>query len=565
MPENAGQIEAKSGTGQIDAIDKSLFSESAPSGIAELDRILTGGFPTGSTILVAGPSGSGKTIFSFQWLFSGIRNNENCLYLTITESVPKLLKNLEKMEFFDMGAIVKEKLKIIDLRDYYGEKSSDYEILDFIRDQLERRKIKRLCIDSITALAYNLDEKAGIRKFIFDVGQVVSKLGCTVLLTSEVSDRKKLSAYSVEEFISDAIVRLDMVSVKGEVQRTMNIVKVRGKGHSSEDLYFKISEKGLVVFPKLKPALDYSASSERVSTGNAVLDKMLLGGVFRASSTLIIGSAGTGKSLTSMQFTQDGLQKGEQCLYVSFEESRQQVFRNASALGWDFEGFEKKGLLHIICAYPNEKFLNEHLGDIMAVVEGKMVSRATIDSVSAVLHSYREDTVVAFIKGLNNFLKKNGITTFFTWASSNILSGGASDTALVSTLVDNIVALRYVEINGELQLVLNVIKIRGSGHSKGLAKYQITDKGIVIGGSLAGYEGILTGVTRKVSTSTEEKLESEFKAYLGPVGIAAFQDLRATGLKEEVIIAYIDGLKKRGILDENDAEAFKADVKGILG
>ncbi|VVB98976.1 Circadian clock protein kinase KaiC [uncultured archaeon] len=557
----------KNKTGQEIIVDmgRSEFGRSASSGIVELDRLLDGGFPKGSVILLSGSSGSGKTIFSFQWLFEGVRNGENCIYLTLTESIPNMLKNLEGMTFFDKSAIEKDKLKLIDLRDYYGEKSSDYEILDFIREQVEKKGAKRICIDSITALAYNLDEKTKIRKFIFELGQSLSKQGCTTILTSEVTDKGKLSMYDVEEFISDSIVRIYRKTVKGETQRAMKIIKVRGKSHRSDELFFRITSDGIVVFPKLIYSLDYGAANERVSTGNLVLDKMLLGGIFRGSSTLITGSAGTGKSLTSMQFMSDGLNRGENCLYISFEESKGQVIRNAGAMGWDFDGFEKKGLLTFRCAYPNEKMLDEHLADIMAVAEKKKIKRCVVDSVSSILHSFSDDSLTAFTKSLNNSLKKSNITTFFTWATTNMLSASSPETALVSTLVDNIISLRYVEINGELQLILNIIKIRGSDHSKGLAKYQITGNGISIGGSMAGYEGIMTGVTRKVAASAEEKLESEFKTYLGPVGTSAFAELKAAGLKAETMLAYIDNLQKKGIIDQRDAEAFRANVREIIG
>jgi circadian clock protein KaiC len=538
------------------------MEENCPTGIAELDNALQGGFPRGSVVLLAGSSGSGKTVLSLQWLFDGVKRGENCMYISLTEPLFKIVKNLETLDFYDRKAIEDQRLKIIDIRVMYGDQFYGEKVMEFVEDQVKSANIKRVCIDSITAIAYNLKDKAEVRKLIFELGRILTSLGCTTVLTSEIAGTKeRYSVYGVEEFISDVIIKLDQVRVGDEFQRILQIIKVRGKGYSSEDRYFRITPKGIIVFPKVRMPLGYPSTMERVSTGNAVLDKMLGGGLFSASSTILAGTAGTGKSMLALQFLGDGLKVGEPCLYVSFEESREQVLRNAKSCGWDFGTYEKEGLLTLRCVYPTEKFMDEHLAEIHAIVERKGIRRCAIDPLSAIASAFPEDSYVNFAKRLNNYMKARGVTTMFT-ASVHPDAGGGD--RHLSTTVDNLITLRQVEMEGELQPVLNVVKERGSAHSKELRRYDITGDGIVIGSSLAGYEAVITGVGRRVSQTVEEKLEAEFKRFLGPMGAQAFKELSESGVSEEGIDAYIDSLVKGHILRSGDSGPFKESISAIL-
>ena len=478
------------------------------TGIKEFDKLLDGGFTKGSIILLAGSSGSGKTIFSFQWLFEGIKNNENGIYITLTEPLFKTLENLEKLSYYNKESIENEKLRIVDLREVCGKEGFDQrKILDFIEDEVKRTNAKRLCIDSITAIAYQLDDRAKIRAFIFALGTALATLGCTTVLISEVSEMNKYSKYEVEEFISDAIIRFDQINVKDEPQRIMRIIKVRGRNYRSDDIYFKITKDGINVFPKLRVPLEHFSTTERISMGISALDEMLGGGIFVGSSTLITGSPGTGKSTLGLSFLADGLKNGEICLYVGFEESKKQVLRNAKNFGWDFEKYEREGLLVMRCIYPNEKYLEEHLSDIRQIVEEKKIKRCVVDPLSAISSAFSPDVFISFSKRLNGYLKTREVTPLFTSATTSLIGNTKDVDSHISTISDNIILLRYVEMQGDVQSVINIIKMRGSEHSKSLRIYNITDKGIVVGKSLEGYEGVTTGVSKKIAELEEESKE----------------------------------------------------------
>jgi len=483
---------------------KYLLSNSA-TGVKEFDELLDGGFPKGAVVLLAGSSGSGKTIFASQWLFEGVKNNENGIYITLTEPLFKILENLEKMNYYDRKAIEQERLKIIDLRESYAKNGfSRRNILNFIEEQVKQTNAKRLCIDSITAIAYHLNDKSQIRTFIFELGTILAALGCTTILTSEVAHQGKYSMYDVEEFISDAIIRLDQIKVKNEFQRTMHIVKVRGKSYRAEALPLKISKDGIKIFPEIHPPLNYVSTGEKISTGNLVLDEMLQGGFIQGSTTLAAGSTGTGKTLLCLQFIMDGLKKGEPCLYAGFEESKEQLTRNAKNFGWNLEKYEKKGLLALRGVYPSDKLLEEHLKDIKQVVDDNNIKRCVIDSLSSISHAFDEEAFSSFVIRLNGYLKVHGVTSFFTTATGSLIGSTALAENNLSTLTDSILMLRYVEMQGKLESVINILKMRGSGHCKDLRKYDISNKGIVIGPPLSDYEGIMTGSSKKIRELEKE-------------------------------------------------------------
>ena len=538
---------ARAGTGNSD------------TGIPELDQALGGGFPKGSVVLLAGSPGCGKTILSFQWLFQGASKGENGLYISMTEPLFKSLKNLEGMGFYDRAAVEDERLKVLDMREMQMDGGFDYKrVLDFIEKNVEETGARRLCIDSVTAIAYSIDDKAKIRHFLFELGKMLASLGCTSILTSEVTaGNGGVSVYGVEEFISDAIVKLDQDMEKGGLQRMARVLKLRGRELYSDEIFFRITGAGISALPRLDYSLDFASPSDRVSTGNEVLDGMMGGGVFRTSSSLVTGPPGSGKSLLSMQFLVEGLKRGEACVYVAFDENREQIIKSAQSVGWDLQKYEKSGLLSFRCAYPLQMTLNEHLVDIRRIIERSGAKRVAVDSFTSFTSIFTEEEVLLFAKRLHGHIKHAQVTGFYSGLPQ------MAESPLAARL-DNVIMLRHVELEGELKLVLNILKARGTVHNKSLRELRITDYGIVVGQPLSGYEGIVTGVTRKVSKSMDEMLEAEFLRALGPMGKQAYEELSARGMNEESVSSYVKAITKDGIMSEEDAESFGGRILAIL-
>lgn len=238
-------------------------NEICVTGIEELDIMLGGGIPTGSTVLVVGSSGSGKTTLCMQYLINGAHRGERGVYFTITEPLFKFTKNMEGFNFYDKNLIESGMLNLIDLRiisERLGLNTEKYTVedasalLDILRDIADELNVKRLIIDSITALCYRLQTPEMIRDFIFKLGSSLAAMKCTTLLTSEVPPRKfQYSQYGIEEFISDGILFLGDIERKGDLIRTFQIIKMRGAAHSRSKSAMSISTvNGVELTPLLK-------------------------------------------------------------------------------------------------------------------------------------------------------------------------------------------------------------------------------------------------------------------------------------------------------------------------
>ena len=238
-------------------------NEICKSGIETLDEALIGGIPTGSTVLMVGSSGSGKTTLCMQYLINGAKEGERGVFFTVTEPLFKLTKNMEGFNFYDKKLIESGMVNLIDLRiisERLGLDAEKYSVedagalLDILRDIADELNVKRLVIDSITALCYRLQTPEMIRDFIFKLGSSLAAMNCTTLLTSEVPPKTyRFSQYGIEEFIADGIIFLEDIDRKGDLIRTLQVVKMRGTPHSRTRFAMSISSKsGIELSPLLK-------------------------------------------------------------------------------------------------------------------------------------------------------------------------------------------------------------------------------------------------------------------------------------------------------------------------
>ena len=567
MPEKEVKSKEKVEESSKEEIKEKTPKDISPTGIKELDQILNGGFPKGSVVLVSGAAGSGKTLLSFEWLFNGVTKfNQNGIYVTFTEPLFKTLKNLESMSFYKRSIIEEEKIKILDIRkEFHKPDFNEKEILNIIEEEVKKNNTQRLVIDSISAFAYNLETKARIRKFIFNLGTMLASLGITTMLISEAA-KDKQSVYGVEEFISDGIITMKQDGYKFQSVRSIEILKMRGINYQRGISTFRITKEGIKIFPQLMIPLIQDIETEKISIGVSGLDKMTNGGVYKGSTNLIAGSTGSGKSILGLHFVWEGLKKGEPCLLAGFEESRGQILRNANAFGFDFETYEKKGLLKIMTAYPSQKYIEEHLLNIKEIVDDMGIKRCVIDSLSSIGNSFEKDQFRYFVKRLNGYLKYKGVTSVFTTATASLMAMEKLTAANLSTMTDNIFLLKYVEAGGEIKLMMTVLKTRGHDHSKSLKEYKITNKGIVIGESFKGYESIMTGSARKVSSTIQEQLKEMFIKYLGPIGITEFEELKEKQeINKESIIRFIESLIEEKSLNLESGEKMISETSSIFG
>jgi circadian clock protein KaiC len=252
------------------------------------------------------------------------------------------------------------------------------------------------------------------------------------------------------------------------------------------------------------------SSQERISSGVPELDAMCGGGFFRDSVILVSGATGTGKTLLSTEFIAGGATTGERCLLLGFEESREQLFRNAIGWGRDFAQMERDEMLRVVCVYPEAAGLEDHLLRIKDEIERFKPGRVAIDSLSALERVSQPKSFREFVIDLTSFIKEREIAGMFTATTPTLLGGQSVTESHISTITDSIILLRYVELYGEMRRGLTVLKMRGSPHDKEIREFTIDSTGLHIGNAFRNVNGILSGNPRHTPPGELERLTQLF-------------------------------------------------------
>ncbi len=341
--------------------------------------------------------------------------------------------------------------------------------------------------------------------------------GVTAIITGERGEGQ-LTRYGIEEYISDCVVLLDNRVIDQVTTRRLRVVKYRGSAHGTNEYPFLIDKQGISVFPVTSAGLDHQTSDEIVSSGIEQLDNMFdRRGYFRASSILISGLAGTGKTTFAASFIDACCRKGDKCLYFAFEESPKQIVRNMESIGIDLGLHLSAGLLQFEAARPSLYGVEMHLAKMHRDISAFNPSVVVIDPISAFRGPATE--VNSILLRLIDLLKSHEITALFTSLSSVDDAMSEADNG-ISSLMDSWISLSTTSSDGERNRILYVLKARGMGHSNQLREYQITSQGINVIPAYIGAAGVLTGsarvtqeaAEREYAASAEQDIESRVRA-----------------------------------------------------
>ncbi|HEY9780653.1 MAG TPA: circadian clock protein KaiC [Leptolyngbyaceae cyanobacterium] len=481
--------------------------------IEGFDDISHGGLPLGRATLVSGTSGTGKTLFSIQFLYNGILLfDEPGVFVTFEESPFDIIKNAHSFGWDLQKLIDAGKLFILDASpDPEGQEVIGNFDLSALIERLQyainKYKAKRVSIDSITAVFQQYEATSVVRREIFRLVARLKQIGVTTIITTErVQEYGPIASFGVEEFVADNVAVVRNVLEGERRRRTMEILKLRGTTHMKGEYPFTITNNGINIFPLGAMRLTQRSSNVRVSSGVKTLDEMCGGGFFKDSIILATGATGTGKTLLVSKFLQNGCRSGERAILFAYEESRAQLSRNAHSWGIDFEELEKKGLLKILCVYPESAGLEDHLQIIKSEIAEFKPSRIAIDSLSALARGVSNNAFRQFVIGVTGFAKQEEITGFFTNTNDQFMGAHSITESHISTITDTILLLQYVEIRGQMSRAINVFKMRGSWHDKGIREYTISAKGPEITDSFSNYEGIISGSPTRVEVNEKAEL-----------------------------------------------------------
>lgn len=469
-----------------------------PVDIPGFDFITRGGLPKERLTLVAGPAGAGKTVFAIQYLVNGARRGEKGVFVSFEESVEDLKQNMAEFGFGLDELEAEGLLKFVDASPSEGDASlvtGDFDLSALsvrIADAASSIGATRLSIDSLAALFLQFQDTTLIRRELLRIAWEVGKLGVTTVMTAEKGPGDSIARFDVEEFVADNVIILRNRMLDERRRRTIEIFKVRGSDHMQGEIPFTITESGIVLLPVEEIVLGQASALERISTGIPGLDEMLGGGLLRDSISLVSGATGTGKTCLATHFVA-AMEEDEKSVFFGYEESRDQLVRNAE--GWDVRmaEIEKEGRIRIVTRYPEAMTLEDHLLELTRVVDEESPSRVAIDSLSALErittpHHFRE-----FLLHVTAFLKDREIPALITNTSAQLLGDASVTNHNVSTLTDTIIMLRYVEAGAMIRRGLVVLKMRGSKHAREIREFTVAGGGFQLGDHFSDLEGILSG------------------------------------------------------------------------
>ena len=483
----------------------------SPSSIQGLDEITGGGLPKGRPTLVCGGAGCGKTLFAMEFLVRGATQyNEPGVFVSFEETEKELTANVASLGF-DLATLVERKklwLEHIHIERSEVEQSGEYDLEGlFIRihQAIENIGARRLVLDTIETLFSALPNPRAVRSELRLLLCWLKRKGVTAIITAERGDGT-LTRQGLEEYVSDCVILLDhRVNDQSSIRR-LRIVKYRGSTHGTNEYPFLIDEDGFSVLPVTSLGLNYNSSPKRISTGIPRLDTMLSGkGYYRGSTVLVSGTAGTGKTSIAAQFVDAACRRKERVLYFTFEESPSQLVRNMRSIGINLEPWLKKGMLQFLATRPTLYGLENHLTTCIKLINKFKPTVVVLDPINSFMAGENQSEVKSMLLRLVDFLKMNRITAFCTSLTSGDDNLESTD-VYISSLMDTWLLLRDIEIGGERNRGLYVLKSRGMAHSNQIREFRLTSHGIELLDVYVGADGVLTGSAR-LSQETKDTAE----------------------------------------------------------
>jgi circadian clock protein KaiC len=471
--------------------------EKLSTGIPNLDRILNGGLPRNSVNVIAGPPGTGKSILAQQMVFHNARADDRAPYLvTVSEPTVKMLRYNQRFTFFDAERVGKNVI-YLDLGSTLLQGGLE-DVTRQIEEYIEEYSPVVLAIDSFKALHEVAKDVPQLREFAYRLAIRLTTWGTTTLMVGEYT---RESIYETPIFaIADGIFYLDHAVRGMQTERYLEVLKMRGDGYFDGKHPFSIGSDGITVYPRLTtPAVlePYPVGERRLSLGVPGLDDMTHEGVLSATSTLVAGSAGTGKTLLGLHFLLEGIRRGESGLLITFQETPSMLRAFSGGFGWHLEQLEAEGQLYLLYSSPVELSVDQHAETIRQCIGETGARRIVMDSLKDIeLATPDKVRYKDYTYSMVNDFRRQGITSLLTAEIPEMFGHFTVSEYDVSFVTDNVILMRYVEIEGHVARALSVLKMRGSDHDKSVREFEIRPQtGIEVLQPFSDYDTVLTGAS----------------------------------------------------------------------
>ena len=472
------------------------------TGIPGVDEIVNGGLIPQRSYLLVGSAGSGKTVFSVEWLLEGRRCAERVLYITLTEPVSEIQRNMLSFGWQSGGI---DWLDLTPTGDA-DESGEEYQVFapnevehvavwQAIYEAVKEKQPQRLVIDSLTQLRYLSGDEYQFRKKIFTLVSFLNRSECTSLLSFETSEFERETSVGLAV---DGLFRLQAVVSPSHVigLRSIQVEKFRGSGFISGLHPMRITDTGIHVFPhRIEPIGGHHSNTEKLSSGIAQVDELLGGGLESGTTTIISGPSGVGKTTLGVAFLSSAVAAGKRAVLFTFEEAVESLMIRSRGIGMPLDDVLEAGTLKIVRLNPMEQYPDEFLGRVRYAVEQEGFELVMIDSLRGYqLEMEQFGTPLDHIRNLVHYLNRHGVTSLLV-NEVEFITGSLRTTELaVSNLADNIILLRYAEYAGQVIKVIACLKKRLGSFQPDLRELLITGQGIQVGEKLEKLRGVLTGV-----------------------------------------------------------------------
>jgi circadian clock protein KaiC len=479
----------------------------ALTGIVGFDEVTSGGLPEGRPTIVCGGPGCGKTMFAMEFLVRGAKEfGEPGILMTFEETSDEMARNVESLGF-DLEALVRRKKLIVDyvrVEPSEIQETGEYDLEGlFIRLQhaVDSIGAKRVVLDTLEAIFSGFSNTGTLRAEIRRLFRWLKDRGLTTVVTAERGEGT-LTRYGLEEYVSDCVVALDHRATDQMSTRRMRIVKYRGTSHGTDEYPFLIDKKGFSVIPLSSIRLEHKVSTGRISSGVKDLDAMLGGqGFYKGASVLISGTAGSGKSTLAAHFANESCRNRRRCLYIAFEESAAQATRNMRSVSIDLAQHIENGKLQFQAWRPTQHGLEMHLLRIHDLIDKFKPEVVIIDPITNLVSANVKE-VHGMLMRLLDFLKDRQVTAMFVSLTGDRKAEEQTEVG-ISSLTDTWILLRDLELNGERNRCLYVLKSRGMAHSNQIREFVMTSQGVRLLPVYVGGGTVYTGSARLAQEARE--------------------------------------------------------------
>ncbi len=474
------------------------------TGVPDLDAVLGGGLPEYSFNMIAGSPGSGKTTLAHQIMFANASPERPAIYFTILgEPTLKMLRYQQQFGFFDAGKLDKS-IRFINLSDTVME-SDLGAVLERIKAEVEELAPSLVFVDSFRTLIRKAQSAPAsemeLQGFVQRLALYLTSWQATTFLIGEYieGEMRDNPVFTV----ADGLFWLFQSIERNSVVRKIQVMKLRGQESMPGLHTFRITNKGLQVFPRTYGLIGKEqkpATAGRLSTGVADLDEMMAGGIPAGDSLLIAGPSGSGKSALATQFIAEGVRQNEPGVIAIFEERPEKYVERANHLGLGVDEMIRNGKLQVIYLRPLDLSVDEALRAVLDAVRKLGAQRVVIDSMNgfelALAPAFRQDFRESLYRMIVA-LTGAGVTVVTTVETVSSFTDLRFTPHAISFLSDDIILQRYIEIDGQLRRIMLIVKMRGGNHSKDIREYEITSQGLVVRERLTEYHGLITGIPHK--------------------------------------------------------------------